>query len=442
MQTHSIFQPEEIVKQSIKQPTLSVLIDPEIFFVFKDDHYIIHPIIRTWLDKMRENLNVIHYYFLTPPGRIVPHVTIINTINHQFQLPINEVYKLLTDESHQYLMTLFENGQEEFAKISQKPDEEYCIDGIAIGGYTGEHLPHNDEMLVITANPKFAEIFKKKGITVAKLDTDAYYEPLFSSDDMLPTKGLKCEIYSDFDGTLFNVDGCVALEIIRNTIGEDKDLEDLLNNDNLKLIHEKTIACLSKFKDHPTILITQRCNDHDNPSYSNSKKIVKHINEQYGLCIQADDASFLFATKEVERKKSFSPKIKKILERMESREEHDRPTYILLIDDSLWEIAECENREIQLAFAKLGIEVNKALIMHPAHYLTKSLNCLKENNPSLFKKVENLQSQEVEKLNAAFECVVKKQSPGAKVVETNLEILEKPPGTNTDNAWGRTCSIF
>jgi hypothetical protein len=80
---------------------------------------------------------------------------------------------------------------------------------------------------------------------------------------------------------------------------------------------------------------------------------------------------------------------------------------IIFVDDNLGEHGAVEQFRNQ--FQEIGITVKQVLISHPSYFSAENREKIKVHNPSLFKKVEEFISQEINTLAHAFASLQQKQ---------------------------------
>jgi len=378
---------------------LTVVIDPNLFFVGNKGKIIAHPLVCNWLASLKNNSSITktQLCFLVRESQ---HPAInIPASNHKFDLPFNDMFfDLLTDETHNYINMAF-NGQLKWADIS--PETEL---GIRLS--QNQDDPSHNETVVITADAEMVTYFRNKNVTVVEMNHT--YQPILSSQfDELINDG-KVEVYCDFDGTILNIDSLILLNKIAN-LNEISDLQ---------LIHAQTISLLKKFSGNKIQLLTQREYDVDGqqPPYCSARSVIETLNKEHGLNIQYHEANFLNARSQINQHQDYTKKIQVIYDRLKNMKMEDRPKHIAYADDQIDEISAAEH--FKSVFEKeLSVNLHIALINHPEYFLQNNCDLFKKTVPFFSEKIQQLYQQEFKKLNDAFNFLKIKQEEEMKKKE-------------------------
>lgn len=397
---------------------ISIILDPNIFFITYNGKFIIHPIIQAWLDEIRNNpdYDQPHVYMLAHAPNSSNLFIVTDPL--PYTIKVDQIlFDMLTKDSLEYIIKLW-NGRMHFATF-------YENSHIGISDFSDEYQFSKEEILIITADRAMSEFFKNKHISVAMMDMHNY--PVLSAPLIPPGDKDKFEIYCDFDGTLFNFHHFLALHrfkemrLTTTVPKEDETLNALLSEQSmLELLQNNTISFLQTLHGHPEYLITQRHleTDEKQPRHNSAKKLIPHINTTYNLCIQSDDSSFLNAQANEKENKKYPKKIKVIYDRIKERPENMWPKHLLLLDDNIMEIFACE--EGKPYFETLGIELTMALILHPVHFSNDLLGLFKEHSPCFYEKILQIYQLETAKITSALECIKEKQNDIAIAAKRNF----------------------
>lgn len=395
----SLFQP---VQQ--KKINISIIIDPDVFFVSEQSVYYIHPIIKAWLDNIRkDDNNDICIYFLADE---LNHLK----IKKPFTFPINSVFNsLLNKNDYQYLKELCGGKFQPIQKVTTSSSGLYR--------YSDSEIIPGNEIIVVTGDEELKLFFESRNISVAHIQTASYPLPLHNIElnDGMYVKG-----YCDFDGTLWDTNGyhlLLTLKAYRNKLTEknkeipveiDETIE-ILRNQTLPFEQKNTIALLQELKRYyqdEIYLLTQRCfeDNQEQPPENNAIALVADINDRYNLGIKADETSFLDGRKQ----DGFTSKVNRLCWRIKDGLVNPIPKYILFFDDVIEEVFYCKVGE--KPFAELGITLCPILIVSAISYRQENMKKFFELLPEFKDKMNDCYNFEMNKLNSALETVKKNQT--------------------------------
>lgn len=403
---------------------IALIIDPDIFFHAYHGEYQLHPVIRHWIDAIKENKQIeeLHFYLLCDtPGWPSFKIYSENTI---FELPIGPFFfNILSPEAFNFTTSLWQ-GKLQFADKS--------VDSLkGVSHFSDDFQPSKDEMIVITASAEVSSFFKVRDITVAELNPPCYLITKVDFDEIVSEEGV--EIYCDFDGTLFDVDNLLLLLALSNAT-DDSSIESVRNNlqqmmsqnDDLKLTNKNTIRFLSKLTKHPMHLLTQRTRAIDNSqsSYNSALSMVDYINKQHDLEIKSSEESFLNASLQLSEEsgskngpKRYIKKIEHIYGQLKERTKENRPKSVVLIDDDLVEHAKVEMA--QSHFEGINVKVTSVLVANPVYFSRSFMEAFKQHASSLHVELDKLYSSEMGKLSCALAYVRERQLAKVAVDETD-----------------------
>jgi len=391
------------------EQTISIVIDPDIFFINNGSHIVgsfqfeINPLLREWLDEKikNEDSKKIKLYLLTKRNN-APGISLDNK-NDLSYFPINHIFKdkLLSDDAKSYIKTIWPN---EIQTLNL--DQNYINQLSWLDQY---ERPPTESMLVLTANDELAKLCEHQNITVNKVND--FHQPILS-EPITENEHHNLEVYTDFDGTLFDTARLMFLYKL-NCISPKKEYPYLGDDTNpLKMTHRKSISFLESLKKYPTFLITQR--DYTDEllqrSCNSVFNTIERINKKHNVNIDCNIDSFLNGRAHFEKEGIFYSKIDMIYFRMIARKNSNLPEEILLIDDHWGEILSCKYNISKFEY-QFGIKVRTAFMLDLITYGANKEN-IKTEHPDLYHEIEKILNQERTNLNNTYNTVKKAVSEG------------------------------
>lgn len=312
-------------KQKEKQKEIVIVIDPQLFFI---PHYKgcleVNGLLNDWLPKMKEN-GAVFYLLARRAGQ--PSLFIKNAKGIEHIIKIEQALELATDSTRDLCRKIW---GEFIPYADMYPTEP-----------KGIVLPTpSRRILVISNDSAIVNYFKQRNVVVATMFAQSELHQITIPILKAHIKDEPVELWVDFDETL-----SLSYRI------------DVLRALNTNVSFEVNLAVLRVLQAFPgkKFLITQRdiINEKIDPVYRSVAGVLNYIRNKYGIAFDAK--YFLGGTTKYKKQQAFAPKADQILAELTKRPKHERPTYLIFMDDNKNELSAAHS--IRDKFLKLGIQL-------------------------------------------------------------------------------------